>query len=100
MRVLLVISSLVLLTGCQSRGEALRIVCNAPNDCAECRGADPAVRATLLAQYIDDHVSNGEVREMFGALAGADPAARRAILERETAAEGLTECPILDVFSE
>lgn len=92
--------SLVLLTACQSRGEALRVVCNAPNDCVECRNADPATRATLLAAYIDDHVSNGDVQELFAALAGADPATRRTLIRNAATEEGITECPILDVFTE
>lgn len=100
MRVLLGFLCLASLTGCQSRGEALRVLCNAPNNCVECRTADPANRATLIAQYIAAHVSNSEVQEMFAALAYADPAMRRSIVEREAAAEGITECPILDVFSE
>lgn len=99
MRTLLLLP-LVLLTACQSRADALRVVCNAPNDCVECRNADPSRRATLLAAYIDDHVSNGDVQELFAALAGADPGMRRTLIGNAAAEEGITECPILDVFTE
>ena len=99
MRAILLVCALVL-TACQSHGDAMRIICNAPNDCEECRTADPAMRAMHLAEYIDGHVSNGEAQEMFRALANADPAMRRTIIEQAAGAEGITECPIVEVFAE
>lgn len=97
-RIVLGAALLGLLVGCQSRAEGFRVLCNAPRDCAACMAAPPEQQATLLAAYIDDHLSNGEVRDLFQHLPQVDPAQRATLVRSAAAADGITECPVLEVW--
>ena len=99
-RIVLGAAVLGLLVGCQSRAEGLRALCDAPRDCPECMSAPPELQAVLLSTYIDDHLSNGEVRDLFQPLPQVDPAQRVVLVRDAAAAEGITECPLLDVWGQ
>ncbi len=87
------------LFGCQSKTAGLNVLCQAPLTCTECANADPSMRATLLARHIEDNLSNSEVKNMFEALANADPASRVELVQVELDAAGITECPMLDMWA-
>lgn len=82
--------------GCQSEKAAMELVCNAPNDCAECEQGDPAMRAVRLAQHIDRKLSNAKVRKLFRSLANVDPAHKVRMLKARAQALGLSSCPLAD----
>jgi hypothetical protein len=83
----------------QTYGQGMRVICDAPLDCVECRGGDPAQQATLLAAHIQANLWNPTAIDVFRALAMASPE-QKGLLLREAAAEaGVTPCPITDAFA-
>ena len=82
--------------GCQSEEDAYRLLCNAPLDCEACRQGSPAERQQRLAEYIEERLSNSEVRRVIEQMASADPDTRNAHLVTRTRELGITECPMLD----
>ncbi len=85
--------------GCQSKTAGLNVLCQAPLTCTECANAEPSMRQMLLARHIEDNLSNGEVEQMFEALANADPASRVELVQAELDAAGITDCPMLEMWA-
>lgn len=92
----LVLSALAVLTACQSHRSAMEIVCNASSGCADCNAADPAVRATHLAEYIAANVTNDEAVQMFASIASLEPGERARALRDAAARAGLARCAMAD----
>lgn len=99
-RVIFLALALAGLTACQSHHAAMEIICNASTECAPCRAADAPSRATFLAQYISDRVTNSEAVQMFSSFPTLDPAQRAPILRREAAREGISPCPMAEEMEE
>ncbi len=97
-RVWIVGALLALISGCQSKADALEVICQAPVN-SDCQGRVEWERPRCMAEYIEDNISNGEVEELFAALARADTATRRALLQAQLTEAGITSCPMLDVFA-
>ena len=87
------------LAACQSEQAAMRVVCDAPLDCTECGQGAPDSRQTRLAQHISERLSNAKVRDMFDALAVADPASRQSLLNERAKAVGLDRCALADAMA-
>ena len=96
LRLLILVSLSLTALGCQSEEDAYRLLCNAPVDCEACRQGSPAERQQRLAEYIEERLSNSEVRRVIEQMASADPATRNAHLLTRTRELGITECPMLD----
>lgn len=84
----------------QTKGQALQVLCDAPTACEGCAGADPAERATRMAEHINQNVWNGEVRDMSEAMAYASPDAKARILREELASVGITDCALAEIWEQ
>lgn len=84
------------LGGCQSYGQGVEVICEAPNNCPDCANADPSARMALMARGIDESLSNGKAGELFRALGALPVAERIARLEAEAKAAGLATCPLVE----
>ncbi len=85
---------------CQSREAGLKVVCDAPVDCAECMSAAPEMRSMMLAQHITEKLSNAEVQALMERMATMSPEERYTLLEDEVRAAGLASCPLIDALKE
>ena len=75
-------------------------VCEAPRNCAACKDATPEERSKLIAQYVEQHVRNDEVKELFSSLATMRPEDRVATLRKAAEADGLAGCMLADQWAE
>ena len=82
------------LCACQSTQNAMKIICNAPNECASCASKDEDTRAKKIALHIDQQVSNAEIKKMWNVLAAAPIKEQSTILQREAQRAGLSRCPL------
>lgn len=92
--------ALVLLVGCQDYETGVQTLCNAPRDCVGCVEAAPDQRSRVMAEHITRSVRNGEVVEMFDAMANM-PAEKRAPMLRKAAEKaGLSRCMLAEQFEQ
>ena len=89
--------ALLALAGCQSKAEALQMVCDAPNQPAV-QNASADDRMKMMMQQLDSDVSNREVIEMFESFAHIAPDAKRLVIKRELDTVGITKCAMLGVL--
>lgn len=83
------------LTGCQSKKEALQLACDSPNHVDNT--LPPDARGQALAAYVEKNVENSEV---LGLLGSAEVRTVKAVKLREMAAgEGLTSCDLADLWA-
>ncbi len=82
--------------GCQSYEEGVEVICEGPNDCAECAQVAPELRWQVMAREIDKGLSNGEAEKLFDRCAELAPAERAALLRGEAEKAGLATCPMAD----
>jgi hypothetical protein len=98
--VLLVLAFLLMVVvGCQSREEALQLMCNAPLDCRECIMAPPEERVLLLSDYISEGVSNPHVRALFESFRDLSQEQRRTALQDALQEAGIGQCEFLRLFT-
>lgn len=89
-----VLAAALLAGGCQSQRDAYVVICNAGYQCEPCRPLGGPERATALATYIDENVTNADVRARLAAYAAMEPAARGPALLSDATAAGLASCPM------
>ncbi len=62
----LVLAPFVLLMACQSRSEALDMLCNAPATCGSaCETGDVDARLTAMRTHLDSIIENDSVRKIY-----------------------------------
>jgi hypothetical protein len=89
------LAALVGATGCQSKEEAVRLACDAPNKVNAT--LPPAERGRALADYIDKNVKNGEVLALLGSAEPPTDKARK--LEVMAASASVQECALATLWS-
>lgn len=82
----------LVLTGCGSLKKDVQTMCDAPTRASLPADANPADKATLLAGWIDGHLSSDEGRAFFVSVAAIDPIDRADIIRAEAAKQGITTC--------
>ena len=82
----------LVLGGCGSLKKDLQTMCEAPTRASLPADTDPADRATLMAGWIDGHLSSDEGRAFFSSVAAIDPIDRAGIIRAEAAKQGITTC--------
>lgn len=85
----------------QSFAEALAHICNAPSEMTPAL-ADlaPDKKATELARWIDEGVTNEEARALFASLAEKDPAQRPEVLNEAAEKAGLDSCELSSIYEQ
>lgn len=89
------LAALIGLAGCQSKEEAVRLACDAPNKVNAT--LPPAERGRALADYIDKNVKNGEVLALLGSAEPPTDKARK--LEVMAASASVQECALATLWS-
>lgn len=87
-------------TACQSHDTALLAVCEAPRNCTACKDASPPERSQLIAQYVEQHVRNDDVKALFSSLGSMSPTDRVAALRAAAEADGLAGCMLADQWAQ
>jgi len=88
------------LLGCQSYQDGLAAICNAPSTCGKpCQEVSPDLRVEMVSRHINDSVGNGEAKALYLSLAGMAPEQRAVLLKQEAAKNGLSGCPLADMFA-
>lgn len=95
MKWILFITLFLGLTACQSKSDALTILCDAPNH-LDVRNASADSRMMVLARHIDDNVSNNDVREYLKAAVNMSGETKRNELKKLLDAEGILKCSMID----
>ncbi|HLU67451.1 MAG TPA: hypothetical protein VKZ63_14315 [Kofleriaceae bacterium] len=100
MRAALVVTiALAAISGCKKEGqsfaEGMRIVCQAPDHVP---GTSAAQKATALAAYIDQNVSNEEVKKTIRELSLSEGSAKRRVLEEAAGRAGLDRCALAELW--
>ncbi len=85
--------------GCQSYTEGMQVLCDAPNE-ADLAQVAPDQRFRVMADYLDDAVSNERVETLFEALAVKAPADKLAAVEAAQKEAGVTQCGFADELRE
>lgn len=83
--------------GAQSFEEGMRVLCNSPEE-AKITEETPDVRAQKLFQWIQEHVTNAEVSEMFTSLADLPPDQKREKLQEAMTKASITDCPLTGMW--
>ena len=81
--------------GCQSYPEGVRIMCDAPNR-AEMARVEPEYRLKVIAEYVEDAVSNGRAEALFEGLAVLSVTDKLAAVEAARKEAKLTQCGLSD----
>jgi hypothetical protein len=89
---------LVLITGCQSYSQGLRVICDSPHNVPTGDMADPATHVNL-ARWIASNLSNRNAIALFEALASAEVTTKIEILESESKKAGLASCSLPEVMA-
>jgi hypothetical protein len=85
--------------GDQSFDEAMRVVCDAPDQADLPPGpAGEANRAMVLAVWIDKRVRNQEVRQLLGGKSASTPERKIQALESGARRAGITRCALADLW--
>ncbi len=84
----------------QSYSAGLQVICDAPNTCTECANATADTKQSVLALHIEERLWNPSAIEAFQALAYASPSTRAEILRHEAQENGITSCPLADMFDD
>ncbi len=92
--------ALVLLVGCQDYETGVQTLCNAPRDCVGCVDAAPDQRSRVMAEHITRSVRNGEVVEMFEAMANMPLDERAPLLRKAAEKAGLSRCILAEQFEQ
>ena len=79
---------------CQSKQDAMKVICNAPDECTSCVSKDQNMRSKEIAIHIDRQLSNAEIREMWEVLAAMPIKEQPTILQREAQRAGLSQCSL------
>lgn len=87
-----------LATGCQDHTTGVQTLCNAPRDCQECQGVEPAVFDQTMAKHIDRSVRHEETRILFDKLAKLDDKQRAKLLRESAEKAGLSSCILADRY--
>lgn len=85
--------------GCQSYEEGMRVLCDSPKN-ADLSQHDPAERMRKFSEWIDDHVKNGEVRELFNSLSDMSPEQRVVAIERAAAKAKIDPCLVAEAWKQ
>ncbi|MCR9159743.1 MAG: hypothetical protein ACE37F_05295 [Nannocystaceae bacterium] len=88
----------VLCAGCQDQTTGVQTLCNAPRDCAQCQGVEPAKRDQAMAKHIERSVRNAEARALFDALSKVDDGERAKLLAKAAEDAGLSGCILADRY--
>lgn len=89
---------LVLLVGCGSFEDDMKMICNAPNEVKLDETDDPSARATKLAQHISDRIRTDEAKQFFDDLSKIAPAERMAKVKAMAKKAGIDDCPFADIY--
>ena len=79
---------------CQSKQDAIKVICNAPHECTSCVSKDRNMRSKEIALHIARKLSNAEIKEMWEVLAAMPMKEQPTILQREAQRAGLSQCPL------
>jgi len=90
----LLLAALASVVGCQSRDEAVRLACDAPN--AVDPFLPPDARGQALADFIDQHITNTEVMALIGSEESTAVRARK--LDVLATAANLPTCALADLW--
>ncbi|MDX2089163.1 MAG: hypothetical protein SFX73_15000 [Kofleriaceae bacterium] len=71
----------------QSYADAMRLVCDAPDQC--CTHSEPGSTSADLATWITARLTNAEVKMFFAELGGVNPSERPGLLEGALAKAGI-----------
>ena len=89
--------TIVLLTGCQSKLSAVKIVCNAPLHCTQCVQAEtPEDRQRLLGEYITKKVRNPEVKQVLDSISAINSPLPKETFSDYVKSFEITSCPLID----
>lgn len=88
----------LLAAGCQDYTTGVQTICNAPRDCQQCQGAEPAKRDQLMAQHMSRSVRNEEARALQEKLSKLDDAERAKLLREAAEKAGLSSCILAERF--
>lgn len=81
----------------QSKTTAFEVLCDAHNTCETCKSAAADQRGPLLAQHIQEVVTERTALEAFMAISAAEPHQRGALLRRAASEEAsLDRCGLAD----
>jgi hypothetical protein len=87
------------LAGCGSLKKDMQTMCDAPTRASVPADVNPADKGTLLAQWIDEHLSSDDGRAFFKSVAAIDPIDRVSIIRAEAAKQGITTCAWADWYA-
>ena len=93
-----VVAASLLLCACGSYKKDLQTMCDAPTR-VELRDADPAMKATALAEYISKNISTKEAKELFASLANVAPDQKQQVVRAELDKVGIGKCTLLEVWA-
>ena len=79
-------------TACQSYQEGVQAICDAPIDCPECATKDHGIRAALLAQHLDEKLSNEDAKALFKSLTTLEPIEKSSYIENQALGVGIKHC--------
>ena len=82
------------LLACQSKQDAMKVICNAPYECTSCVSKDEHMREKELVRHIMERLSNSEIKEMWEVLAVVPLKEQPTVLQREAQRSGLSQCPL------
>lgn len=97
MRLFLGAVSAVVLSACGSLKKDMQTMCDAPSK-VELSKYDPADQGTILAGWIDEHLSSSEGKKFFSSLASIDPRERTRLIREAAKEQGLTTCAWADFY--
>lgn len=86
------------LCACQSQETAVATACSAPVDCTDCMSAPVDQREAKLVAHIEQRVRNDETLTLLKEIAGLPPQDKGKRLREAAAEQGVSACPMADVF--
>ncbi len=96
MRILLGLSTLLLVVGCGGYKKDVETVCNVRSRVKIPPGADAEKTEELVKAYLFVEIHSPKAKKVFLSLSSMSDEKKLALLRKEAAAEGLSSCPLAD----